>query len=124
MRGQGREEKQVAKRRKERDTMPMDFEDKQRTNGNKRINESHDITSGDSSDEDDSAEISSDDEASSWISWYCNIKGNEFYCQVDDDFISDDFNLTGLRSLVPHFESALDVILDNDSGFVDRNQSL
>jgi casein kinase II subunit beta len=32
--------------------------------------------------------------------------------QVDREFIEDNFNLYGLRALVPHYNEALDVILD------------
>jgi len=34
---------------------------------------------------------------------------------VEEEYISDDFNLTGLRSLVAHYDVALDIILDTDT---------
>ncbi|ESS36333.1 ck2 beta subunit [Toxoplasma gondii VEG] len=50
----------------------------------------------------------------SWVEWFCTLKGNELFVVVDDDFIRDDFNLTGLASQVPLFDEALDIVLDNE----------
>lgn len=54
----------------------------------------------------------SDGSLQSWISWFCSLSGNEFYVQVPEEFIEDDFNLTGLSALVPYYQEAMDVILD------------
>ncbi|KAI9722352.1 MAG: casein kinase 2 regulatory subunit [Candelaria pacifica] len=48
----------------------------------------------------------------SWISSFCSLLGHEYFAEVSEDFIEDDFNLTGLTSQVPMYKEALEMILD------------
>ncbi|KAK9388400.1 casein kinase II regulatory subunit-domain-containing protein [Lipomyces mesembrius] len=57
---------------------------------------------------------SSRSEVETWISSFCSIRGHEYFAEVTEEFIEDDFNLTGLSSLVPFYKEALDMILDYD----------
>ncbi|KIW06777.1 uncharacterized protein PV09_02461 [Verruconis gallopava] len=50
--------------------------------------------------------------AETWISQFCSLLGHEYFAEVSEDFIEDDFNLTGLPAQVPMYKEALELILD------------
>jgi len=70
--------------------------------------------------EDEYSDVSGSlEEDISWIEWFCGIKGNEYLVEIDEEYIRDDFNLTGLHSIVPYYDQALDIVLDNDEESLD-----
>lgn len=62
---------------------------------------------------DDLSSGSDSDYTKYWIDWFLNTKGNEYFCEVDEEYILDRFNLTGLNAEVQHYSQALDLITDN-----------
>ncbi|POS84711.1 hypothetical protein EPUL_004148 [Erysiphe pulchra] len=48
----------------------------------------------------------------SWISSFCAISGHEYFAEISEEFILDDFNLTGLQNQVGMYKEALEMILD------------
>lgn len=63
----------------------------------------------------------SDTSLQSWISWFCSLSGHEFYLEVPEDFIEDEFNLTGLSAIVPFYNEALEMILDIEPEEISEN---
>ncbi|CAA7259823.1 unnamed protein product [Cyclocybe aegerita] len=51
-----------------------------------------------------------------WISWFCSLPGHEYFCEVTEEFIEDDFNLTGLNTMVPFWKEAMEMVLDVEPG--------
>ncbi|GAA6025780.1 hypothetical protein JCM8202_002920 [Rhodotorula sphaerocarpa] len=59
-----------------------------------------------------SSSPSTETDTLTWINWFCSLPGHEYFCEVAEDFIEDDFNLTGLLQLVPFYKEAMEMILD------------
>jgi casein kinase II subunit beta len=77
--------------------------------------EEYNIEGLDENAQDNSSELThSTEDETSWIYWFINLKGNDFFCEVDEEYFQDDFNLTGLSQMVPFYDYALDMILDVD----------
>jgi len=66
---------------------------------------------------------SADDAEFGWVNYFLTLKGNEFFCQVEEDYLHDNFNLTGLVSQIPYYDFALDLICDieNNEDFTDEH---
>jgi casein kinase II subunit beta len=63
--------------------------------------------------------------------WFTSLPGHDYFCEVYEDFIEDDFNLTGtssrcffvlgspeqgLQPIVPFWKEALEMVLDCEPG--------
>lgn len=46
------------------------------------------------------------------MSYFLTLKGHEFFVEIDEEYINDNFNLTGLSTQIPYYEYALDLIVD------------
>ncbi|KAI8925057.1 casein kinase II, regulatory subunit [Entophlyctis helioformis] len=50
---------------------------------------------------------------STWVEWFLALRGNEFFCEVDEEYILDRFNLAGLNAEVQHYALALALVTDS-----------
>eukprot|EP00929_Paragymnodinium_shiwhaense_P009979 TRINITY_DN114446_c0_g1_i1.p1 TRINITY_DN114446_c0_g1~~TRINITY_DN114446_c0_g1_i1.p1 ORF type:complete len:284 (-),score=54.23 TRINITY_DN114446_c0_g1_i1:99-950(-) len=64
----------------------------------------------DETDEDE--EFSGD---SGWIPWFCSQKGNDFFVEIEEEYIRDNFNLYGLRGRFQYYDHALEMILSQEA---------
>ncbi|KAI1913550.1 casein kinase 2 regulatory subunit [Ophidiomyces ophidiicola] len=55
---------------------------------------------------------SDSDYTSFWRDWFISSRGNEYFCEIDEEYLTDRFNLTGLNSEVKHYQYALDLVTD------------
>ncbi|KAJ1680131.1 casein kinase 2 regulatory subunit, partial [Spiromyces aspiralis] len=60
---------------------------------------------------------SDSDYAKYWVEMFLSIKGHEIFCEVDEDYIQDRFNLTGLDTEVEHYIKALRRITDREGKY-------
>lgn len=57
----------------------------------------------------DYTEVSSDlEDDVTWIEWFCTVKGHEYFVEIDEDYIRDDFNLTGNQRKHHQWHPAID----------------
>lgn len=47
-----------------------------------------------------------------WIKQFCRLRGHEFFCEVDREYIEDRFNLYGLFDEFENCKSLIEIILD------------
>lgn len=47
-----------------------------------------------------------------WRKKFLSNRGNEYFCEIDEEYLTDRFNLTGLNAEVPYYQYALDLITD------------
>ncbi|GES58910.1 casein kinase II beta 2 subunit [Aspergillus terreus] len=47
-----------------------------------------------------------------WPNQFISSRGNEYFCEIDEEYLTDRFNLTGLNTEVPYYQYALDLVTD------------
>ncbi|KAI9831077.1 MAG: casein kinase 2 regulatory subunit [Phylliscum demangeonii] len=61
---------------------------------------------------DDFASETDSDYTSYWRDWFISSRGNEYFCEIDEEYLTDRFNLTGLTLEVRYYQHALDLVTD------------
>ena len=57
---------------------------------------------------------SSSAEEMGWVRNFCRAKGNEFFCEIDREYLLDKFNLTGLGYDVSDAQNAYETIVNSN----------
>lgn len=88
-----------------------------------------DVDDDDLTTEEEEGDDDDDDGSEPWIGKFVSSKGHDFFVAVDEEYIRDEFNIQGLRWTGPkdcqlHFDSALDIILDNDDSVEVANTAI
>ena len=60
----------------------------------------------------DLGQVSFSREDKTWITKFCNREANSYFCEVEEDFITDAFNLYGINSDFHLYKQAISVILN------------
>lgn len=47
-----------------------------------------------------------------YLGQFISSRGNEYFCEIDEEYLTDRFNLTGLNTEVQYYQYALDLITD------------
>lgn len=43
---------------------------------------------------------------------FISARGHEYFCEIDEEYLTDRFNLTGLQQEVQYYQYALDLVTD------------
>ena len=46
------------------------------------------------------------------VKQFISSRGNEYFCEIDEEYLTDRFNLTGLQQEVQYYQYALDLVTD------------
>lgn len=52
-------------------------------------------------------------EANEYTRQFVASRGNEYFCEIDEEYLTDRFNLTGLNTEVHYYQHALDLVNDS-----------
>lgn len=69
------------------------------------------LTVNEDEEEEEEEEVSED----GWIQWFCSLEGHEFFAEISDDYIEDSFNLYGIKTKVPHYREAIELIISGSA---------
>lgn len=63
----------------------------------------------------DDNEVYNDLSEGGWIQWFCQLEGNEFFVEIEEEFLRNRTNLFGINKIVKNYKVLLEMILSPDS---------
>ena len=58
-----------------------------------------------------------DDTPLNWIHWFCSLDDHQFFCPINEDFISHPFNLYGLNKRIKNYKYQLSYLAKHSKWF-------